>query len=108
MVVGVGNIYASESLFEAGIRPTMAAQRVSRKRFHLLASEIKTVLAKAIKADGKLGYFRHELQVYGRADEPCFKCDSPIISKVIGQRNTFFCRNCQGFYSSCYGSFFSY
>ncbi|RBP53436.1 bifunctional DNA-formamidopyrimidine glycosylase/DNA-(apurinic or apyrimidinic site) lyase [Arenicella xantha] len=106
VVVGVGNIYASESLFEAGIRPTIAAQRVSRKRYQLLAQEIKTVLAKAIKAggttlndftqaDGKPGYFRHELQVYGRAGEPCSKCDSAIVSKVIGQRNTFYCRVCQ-------------
>lgn len=107
-VVGVGNIYASESLYEAGIRPSMAAKRVSRARYHLLASEIRTVLAKAIKAggttlndftqtDGKPGYFRHELQVYARAGEPCNHCSSEIKSLVLGQRNTFYCPQCQSF-----------
>jgi len=107
-VVGVGNIYASESLFEAGIRPTLAAKRVSRARYHRLASEIKKVLAKAIKAggttlsdfvqtDGKPGYFRHELQVYGRQGQPCKKCATPIKAQVIGQRNTFYCADCQNF-----------
>lgn len=106
VVVGVGNIYASESLYEAGIRPTTAAHRVSRKRYQRLALEIKKVLAKAIEAggttlndftqaDGKPGYFRHELQVYARAGEPCLKCSSPIKSTVIGQRNTFYCTHCQ-------------
>lgn len=106
VVVGVGNIYASESLYAAGIRPTVAAQRVSRARYQQLAEEIKRVLAKAIEAggttlndftqaDGKPGYFRHELQVYGRAGEPCHQCGDEIQSKVIGQRNTFYCRRCQ-------------
>lgn len=105
-VVGVGNIYASESLFEAGIRPGMAAKRVSRTRYQLLADQIKEVLAKAIKAggttlndftqtDGKPGYFRHELQVYARAGEPCYQCGSKIKSQVIGQRSTFYCPSCQ-------------
>lgn len=109
VVVGVGNIYASESLFEAGIRPTLSAKRLSRGRYHLLANEIKNVLAKAIKAggttlsdftqaDGKPGYFRHELQVYAREGEPCLRCNNTTIkSKVIGQRNTFFCTQCQRF-----------
>lgn len=108
VVVGVGNIYASESLFEAGIRPTMSAHRVSRRRYHLLADEIKKVLAKAIKAggttlsdftqvDGKPGYFRHELQVYAREGEPCLRCGNTIKSKIIGQRNTFYCSQCQSF-----------
>lgn len=108
VVVGVGNIYASESLFEAGIRPTMATKRISRARCQRLAQEIRLVLAKAIKAggttlndftqvDGKPGYFRHELQVYARAGEPCVKCNAPIQSKVIAQRNTFFCTTCQQF-----------
>lgn len=107
-VVGVGNIYASESLFEAGIRPSMAAKRVSRARYQLLARHIKDVLAKAIKAggttlndftqtDGKPGYFRHELQVYARAGESCTRCDSKIKSQVIGQRSTFYCPTCQCF-----------
>lgn len=108
IVVGVGNIYASESLFEAGIRPSMAAKRLSRARYNVLAAEIKTVLAKAIKAggttlndfsqtDGKPGYFRHELQVYGRAGEPCSRCGTQIKSQTIGQRNTFYCASCQQF-----------
>jgi len=107
-VVGVGNIYASESLYEAGIRPSVAAKRVSRARYDALAMEIKAVLAKAIKAggttlsdfsqtDGKPGYFRHELQVYARADEPCYRCGTTIKSQIIGQRNTFYCKTCQRF-----------
>lgn len=108
IVVGVGNIYASESLYEAGVRPSMAAKRVSRARYQSLAKEIKEVLAKAIKAggttlsdftqaDGKPGYFRHELQVYGRAGQACLECGSTIKSQIIGQRNTFYCSHCQSF-----------
>jgi len=107
-VVGVGNIYASESLYESGIRPSMAAKRVSRARYHKLAEQIKAVLAKAIKAggttlndftqaDGKPGYFRHELQVYARAGECCNGCGEVIKSQIIGQRNTFYCPSCQSF-----------
>lgn len=106
VVVGVGNIYASESLYEATIRPTTQACNVSRKRYQRLVQEIKTVLTKAIKAggttlndftqaDGKPGYFRHELQVYARAGESCNRCGAQIKSKVIGQRNTFYCSACQ-------------
>ncbi len=105
-VVGVGNIYASESLYKAGIRPTTAAKRISRARYRVLADEIIAVLSKAIRAggttlndftqtDGKPGYFAQELQVYGRSGEPCNHCGSEIRSKVIGQRNTFFCNTCQ-------------
>jgi len=105
-VVGVGNIYASESLYEAGIRPTIAAQRISRARYQILADKIKIVLSRAIQAggttlndftqaDGKPGYFSHELQVYGRAGELCFRCGDKVKSKMIGQRNTFFCLGCQ-------------
>ncbi|NNC99551.1 MAG: bifunctional DNA-formamidopyrimidine glycosylase/DNA-(apurinic or apyrimidinic site) lyase [Gammaproteobacteria bacterium] len=108
VVVGVGNIYASEALFLAGIRPTLAAKRISRKRSHALANAIKTVLGKAIKAggttlqdftrvDGKPGYFRHELQVYGRAGECCTICGCPIKSQRVGQRNSFYCPQCQTF-----------
>lgn len=108
VVVGVGNIYASESLYKAGIRPTMAAGRISKARYLKLAKDIKAVLAKAITAggtslndftqtDGKPGYFRQELQVYGRAGEPCNYCGDKIQIKVIGQRSTFFCRQCQSF-----------
>ena len=106
VVVGVGNIYASEALFKAGIRPTIAAKRISRSRYQKLADEIIAVLSKAILAggttlndftqtDGKPGYFAQELQVYGRANEPCNKCGDEIQSKVIGQRNTFYCKTCQ-------------
>ncbi len=105
-VVGVGNIYASESLFGAGIRPSTQAAKISRARYHVLADKIKAVLAKAIEAggttlndftqtDGKPGYFTQELQVYGRQGEPCNRCSTSIKSVVIGQRNTFFCPSCQ-------------
>lgn len=106
VVVGVGNIYASESLFKAGIRPTMSAKRISRARCEKLVNEIVAVLSKAIRAggttlndftqsDGKPGYFAQELQVYGRVGQPCYRCGDEIQSKVIVQRNTFYCRNCQ-------------
>ena len=108
IVVGVGNIYASESLFMAGIRPTVAAGRISRVRYQRLALEIQQVLSKAIDAggttlsdfsqvDGKPGYFKQELKVYGRDGGPCFRCDTKIKSMIIGQRNTFYCRSCQKF-----------
>ncbi|GGW85166.1 bifunctional DNA-formamidopyrimidine glycosylase/DNA-(apurinic or apyrimidinic site) lyase [Alteromonas halophila] len=106
VVVGVGNIYASEALFMAGIDPRRAAGRVSRKRYVLLAECIKAVLAKAIEqggttlkdftqSDGKPGYFAQQLTVYGRAGEPCMRCEGTVKSKVIGQRNTYFCTACQ-------------
>ena len=106
VVVGVGNIYASESLFKSGIDPRRAAGRVSLKRYQVLTENIKWVLAKAIEqggttlkdfaqADGNPGYFAQELNVYGRAGEECRICQSPIKAKVIAQRNTFFCTTCQ-------------
>lgn len=106
VVVGVGNIYANESLFLAGIDPRRAAGKVSKKRYQTLTSYIKQVLDKAIQqggttlkdftnADGNPGYFSQHLRVYGRAGESCECCDSLIKSKVIGQRNTFFCTQCQ-------------
>lgn len=105
-VVGVGNIYANESLFIAGIDPRRAAGKVSKKRYLSLAPIIKDVLAKAIEqggttlkdfaqADGKPGYFAQELLVYGRAKQPCVSCSEPLKSVVIGQRNTFYCQYCQ-------------
>lgn len=108
VVVGIGNIYASEALFEAGIRPALAAGRLSRKRCEGLAAAIKKILGNAIeaggttlndftRADGRPGYFSQELQVYGRADEPCRQCQSTIKSQIIGQRNTFYCTACQSF-----------
>ena len=106
VVVGVGNIYASESLFLAGIRPTSSAGKISRKRYQLLAQTIKRVLENAIRAggttlndfiqvDGQPGYFSQELQVYGRTGKSCRVCAHPIKSKVIGQRSTFYCTRCQ-------------
>lgn len=108
IVVGVGNIYASESLFTAGVRPSLAAKRLSRRRYHLLADAIKHVLQKAIDAggttlndfsqtDGRPGYFAQQLQVYGREGEDCARCGGSIQSKVMAQRNTFFCTTCQQF-----------
>ncbi|HEX7342332.1 MAG TPA: bifunctional DNA-formamidopyrimidine glycosylase/DNA-(apurinic or apyrimidinic site) lyase [Rhodanobacteraceae bacterium] len=106
VVVGVGNIYASEALFAAGIHPARAAGRVARERYHLLAAAVQTILAHAIerggttlrdfiRPDGQPGYFEQELQVYGRSGEPCHHCGTPIHSRVLGQRNTFFCPHCQ-------------
>lgn len=106
VVVGVGNIYASEALYQAGIRPSKSANKISRQRIGQLAQEIRAVLAKAIKAggttlndftqaDGKPGYFSQELQVYGRKGEACNRCGSEIKSLVLGQRNTFYCGSCQ-------------
>ena len=106
VVVGVGNIYASESLFLAGIHPRRAAGRISRSRYAGLAAAIKAVLEKAIEAggttlrdfyggDGEAGYFRHELTVYDRENEPCVRCKRPIAAVVLGQRSTFYCKHCQ-------------
>ena len=106
IVVGVGNIYASESLFLAGINPKRAAGRVSRERYEKLAAAIRQVLGKAIMAggttlrdfyggDGEPGYFRHELTVYDREDEPCVTCRTPVTAIVQGQRRTYYCKRCQ-------------
>lgn len=106
VVVGVGNIYASESLFMANIHPKRAAGNISLKRYKVLCDAIKVVLARAIEqggttlrdfaqTDGKPGYFAQELNVYGRAKAPCNACGEQIKSEVIGQRNTFYCPNCQ-------------
>jgi len=106
VVVGVGNIYASESLFLAGIHPRRAAGRIARARYEALATTVKEVLASAIRAggttlrdfyggDGEAGYFRQELEVYGRDGEPCLRCDRPVSVIVLGQRSTFYCKNCQ-------------
>jgi formamidopyrimidine-DNA glycosylase len=106
VVVGVGNIYANEALFMSGIDPQRSAGKVSRSRYLELAQTIKTVLAKAIEqggttlrdfigADGKPGYFRIQLKVYGKAGEACPSCGTVIRSLNIGQRNSFFCPSCQ-------------
>ena len=105
-VVGVGNIYAAESLFRAGIHPARAAGRISHKRLELLVTAIKQVLLEAIeaggstisdfvKADGKPGYFAHSFQVYGRDGEPCLRCDKQIKRIVQAGRSSFYCPGCQ-------------
>lgn len=106
IVVGVGNIYANEALFMSGVDPRRAAGKVSCSRYQELAQNIKIVLAKAIEqggttlrdflgADGKPGYFRIQLKVYGKAGEACPNCGTAIHSMNIGQRNSFFCSKCQ-------------
>lgn len=106
IVVGVGNIYASESLFLSGINPTKAAGKISKVKYEVFAQQIKQVLAKAITqggttlkdfvgSDGKPGYFAQQLHVYGRKDAPCSQCDAPIKQITQGQRSTFYCTNCQ-------------
>ncbi|MEC7486986.1 MAG: bifunctional DNA-formamidopyrimidine glycosylase/DNA-(apurinic or apyrimidinic site) lyase [Verrucomicrobiota bacterium] len=106
VVVGVGNIYANEALFSAGIDPRRAAGRISLARYNRLAEEIRTVLCKAIEhggttlrdfvgANGQVGYFRIQLNVYNKAGKNCCKCDGRIQSIFIGQRNSFFCSDCQ-------------
>lgn len=106
IVVGVGNIYASESLFRAGILPQRQAGRISRYRYQRLSQTIREVLAEAIdqggttlqdfsNSEGKPGYFAQKLLVYGRAGLACEACSTKIKMKVIGQRASFFCPNCQ-------------
>jgi formamidopyrimidine-DNA glycosylase len=106
LVVGVGNIYASEALFLAGIRPTVPAIRLSRPKVARLHAAIRVVLARAVErggstlrdfsnADGQSGYFQLEAMVYGRAGLPCKKCAAPIKMIRQGQRATFYCPKCQ-------------
>lgn len=106
IVVGVGNIYASESLYLARIHPERLAGRVSRESYVALARSVKKVLTAAIKAggttlrdftkeDGEPGYFYLSLRVYDREGQPCKRCGTPIVAKVTGQRATYFCPNCQ-------------
>ena len=106
VVVGVGNIYAAESLFDAGIHPKRAAGRISRARYARLAETIRATLTRAIEVggtslrdftvgDGTPGYFGQELKVYGKAGEPCPACGAAIKGAVIGQRATTWCPDCQ-------------
>lgn len=105
-VVGVGNIYASESLFRAGVHPRTAAQRLSRARCDRLAAEVRATLAEAIRAggsslrdfvgaDGATGHFQLETFVYGREGQPCRRCGAPIRRITQAQRSTFYCPRCQ-------------
>ena len=106
IVVGVGNIYASEALFMAGIHPQRAAGRVSKQRYQGLVAAIGDVLSRAIRqggttlrdfvdAEGSPGYFAQELLVYDRAGSDCFQCGAAIRQKVIGQRSSYYCPACQ-------------
>ncbi len=106
IVVGVGNIYASEALFMAGIRPTLAAKRISAARAARLHAAIRTVLARAVQqggsslrdfshTDGQSGYFQLEAAVYDRAGLPCKSCGTSIKAIRQGQRSTFYCPACQ-------------
>jgi formamidopyrimidine-DNA glycosylase len=106
IVVGVGNIYACESLFRAGINPKTPAARISRARYDRLAVAIKEILAAAIvqggstlrdfiAVNGQSGYFQQTYFVYDRAGVPCRNCGTPIRQIKQGQRSTFYCVNCQ-------------
>ena len=106
IVVGVGNIYANEALFLAGIRPDRAAGRISRARYQLLADQVKQVLTSAIAqggttlrdfvgGDGKPGYFAQQLHVYGREGKPCKSCGKKLQESRINQRSTVYCVACQ-------------
>jgi formamidopyrimidine-DNA glycosylase len=106
IVVGVGNIYASESLFKAGINPKTPAHRIGLARYEKLAAAIRETLAAAIEkggstlrdfigVDGQSGYFQQSYFVYDRTDQPCRICTAPIRQIKQGQRSTFYCVNCQ-------------
>lgn len=106
VVVGVGNIYANEALFLAGIHPATPANTLTPAQTGTLADAIKQVLARAIEQggttlqdftqpDGNPGYFAQQLNVYGRTGEPCPRCGTPIESMMLGQRSSFFCPRCQ-------------
>ena len=106
VVVGVGNIYAAESLFKAGIHPNRAAGKISLKRYRQLAIEIKKVIEYALQrggttlrdyvnSDGNTGYFQLELMAYGRENQPCTRCDSPMKNIRLNQRASVYCPKCQ-------------
>ncbi len=105
-ISGVGNIYACEALWEAGIRPSRPAHKVSRPAGRRLYSALRGVLARSIEArgtsvddyvdaEGLKGGFQNHLSVYGRLGEPCPRCEKPIVRTVLSQRGTWWCRNCQ-------------
>jgi formamidopyrimidine-DNA glycosylase len=106
VVVGVGNIYASEALFRAGILPRTQARRISKVRLTRLVAASREVLTDAIQeggttlrdflnSDGEPGYFKQRLFVYERKGQPCRVCATPIRHAVIGQRSTYWCPKCQ-------------
>ena len=106
VVVGVGNIYAAEALFQAGIRPATGAGRVPEHVYQKLAHAIVAVLRRSVEeggttlrdfvgSDGQPGYFKQRLFVYGRQDQPCRNCDTALKLQIIGQRSSVYCPNCQ-------------
>lgn len=106
VLAGLGNIYATEALHRAGIRPGRAAGRLRRREAEALHLAIRTTLAEAIEAGGSSisdfrdargypGYFQHRFRVYERAGEPCFACGTRIRRRVLGGRSTFYCPTCQ-------------
>ena len=106
IVVGIGNIYASESLFLAGIHPQRASGSLTLRNYKKLAESIQKILRAAItqggttlrdfvNESGQPGYFAQKLQVYGRKGEPCLVCDAAIQQIKLGQRTSYFCKNCQ-------------
>ncbi len=106
IVVGVGNIYANEALFVAGIHPKKSAGKISLIQFNALAKAIKKILQAAIKqggttlkdfvgSNGKKGYFKVHLQAYGRGNLPCLVCQNPLKEIRLGQRSTVYCSRCQ-------------
>ena len=106
IVVGVGNIYAAEALFAAGVSPLRAAGKVSRERYEAIATEIRRILTYAIarggttlrdfiSPDGAPGYFEQELSAYGRGGEPCPRCGRPLKQAMLAQRATVWCGHCQ-------------
>ena len=106
VVVGIGNIYANEALFASGIHPSRPAGKISKKRYEQLCVEIKRILEQAIQqggttlkdfvgGTGKPGYFKQELQVYGRKGQPCVKCKKPLTEIRLGNRSTVYCTHCQ-------------
>lgn len=106
ITVGVGNIYSSEALFKAGIRPDRACGKISRNRYELLVEAIKETLTKAIEqggttlrdfvgGDGKPGYFKQKLAVYGRTGQPCIRCGKSIKEIKLRSRSSYYCNQCQ-------------
>jgi formamidopyrimidine-DNA glycosylase len=106
IVTGVGNIYASESLFQAGVHPLREAGRISFARWERIAIAVRATLERALAAggstlrdfaaaDGRPGYFQHEFSVYGRDGKPCLACGAAIRALRQGQRSTFYCPRCQ-------------
>jgi len=106
IVVGIGNIYASEALFRAGIHPARAAGRIALPRMEALVGAIKAVLSESIRSggttlrdyyngNGQPGYFSQRLQVYDRAGRPCRACGGPVKQRVLGQRSSYYCPRCQ-------------